>query len=91
MQDNLKKFAADKAVKYVKYVKSGMVLGLGTNSTTTSLLPSSVISSPPVNSPTSSASLSPSALRNKHVLSESRSLSLTTIPASISSLTAPMR
>ncbi|KAL4365731.1 hypothetical protein AHAS_Ahas07G0135400 [Arachis hypogaea] len=37
-------------------------------------LPSSVISSPPVNSPTSSVFLSPSALRRRHASSESRSL-----------------
>ncbi|KAL4317444.1 hypothetical protein AHAS_Ahas15G0385700 [Arachis hypogaea] len=68
-----------------------MVLDLGTGSTAASLLPSSVISSPLVNSPTSSAFQPSSALRNKHVLSESRSLSSTIIPASISSSTAPMR
>ncbi|KAL4326857.1 hypothetical protein AHAS_Ahas13G0042000 [Arachis hypogaea] len=68
-----------------------MVLGLGTSSTAASSLSSSVISSPPVNSPILLTSLPPSALKNKHVLSESRSLSSTTIPASISSSTAPMR
>ncbi|KAL4349053.1 hypothetical protein AHAS_Ahas10G0003500 [Arachis hypogaea] len=68
-----------------------MVLGLGTGSTAASSLPSLVISSPLVNCPTSSAFLPPSALRNKHVLSESRSLSSTTIPALISSSTTSMR
>ncbi|KAL4274917.1 hypothetical protein AHAS_Ahas20G0055100 [Arachis hypogaea] len=87
-QDDLKKFAADKAVEYVK---SSMVLGLGTGSTAALSLPSSVISTPLVNSPTSSVSLPSNALRNWHVLSESRSLSSTTIPTSISSSTAPMR
>ncbi|KAL4389583.1 uncharacterized protein DS421_3g66440 [Arachis hypogaea] len=64
---------------------------LGTGSTTASSLPSSVISSSSVNTPTSSASLPPSALRNRHVLSEFRSLSSTTIPASISLSTTPMK
>ncbi|XLR54843.1 hypothetical protein S83_005515, partial [Arachis hypogaea] len=58
-QDDFKKFAADKAIKYVK---SGMVLSLGTGSTAASSLPSLVIFSPPVNSPTSSAFLPPSAV-----------------------------
>ncbi|KAL4344964.1 hypothetical protein AHAS_Ahas11G0231000 [Arachis hypogaea] len=86
--DYLKKFAADKAVEYVK---SGMVLGLGIGSTVASSLPSSVISFLPVNSPTSSASLPPSSLRNRHVLSKSRSLSLTIIFALILSSMAPIR
>ncbi|KAL4395821.1 hypothetical protein AHAS_Ahas01G0030200 [Arachis hypogaea] len=68
-----------------------MVLGLGTGSAAASSLPSSVISSPPANSLTSSASLPPSALRNRYVLSEFRFLSSTTILASISSSTVPMR
>ncbi|KAL4322805.1 hypothetical protein AHAS_Ahas14G0247200 [Arachis hypogaea] len=68
-----------------------MVLSLSNGFTAASSLPSSVISSPLVNSPTSSASLPSSAPRNMHVISESSSLSSTIIPASISSSTAPIR
>ncbi|KAL4356016.1 hypothetical protein AHAS_Ahas09G0044500 [Arachis hypogaea] len=53
--------------------------------------PSSVISSSLVNSLTSSASLPLSLLRSRHAPSESHSLSSTTICASISLSTTPMR